>query len=646
MWDAIFPDLEPSPLRGRPADFEAAFEQARRLAGASGAVRTQFAALRNGGVDELRGGAASALVEVVGGVDHRLNELPPVFADLEHVFAVHADRLRELDGEVAQALARATSRWETQQARERRHADEDGVLASITAQLETLRRSAEPGVETLIDEVEQQWLRQRDNVTWWRTRAVEAGELLAASRTEYVRLAEAEVELIASTAAAIRSIDLADLADPTGLGALFEATLGVLFTAGGLLMNTLLDAAVETLADLARGILTIAELVLVESLRMLALALKAALYTLAGLVVLALVNLAMTAGLVALAAFAALPPHLKALVIAKVAALVSDLLRVPRDGDPGGTYEMTVEGVWPDAEEDGRAALVAALDLTADGAVVDADEFALVQLENGKYILVLPGVTDLTNPRPGLNPYNRTVRDVDQHALPSSTSTGMDDNLYAQMVAEAMRRQGIPPGSEIMIVGHSFGADTALDLAADPRFNGPGAYTVTHVAAAAYHSGPQLAQVPSGTEVLVLQNNKDAAVQVENAGYHPVGLLDSFDDALDRFIDRDPAGGFGELQQTGQHAAGLAGDAAGVRYGGRSPIADTQQPGIHQPRPDQVVSVFDGGSAGAGHAQSNYTDYLTTHTSTAVAGFEGSVGSSGYGAPGQIVTFDVSIPAG
>ena len=219
----------------------------------------------------------------------------------------------------------------------------------------------------------------------------------------------------------------------------------------------------------------------------------------------------------------------------------------------------------------------------------------------------------------------------------------MDDNLYAQMVAEAMRRHGVPPGSEVMIVGHSFGADTALDLAADPRFNGPGAYTVTHVAAAAYHSGPQLRHVPAGTDVLVLQNNNDVPVQVENFGYHPVGLVDSFDDALDRFIARDPSGGLAELRQTGHHAAGIVIDGAVVRAGG-SPIADTTQPDVYQPRPDQVVSVFDGGSAGAGHAQSNYTDYLTSHTSGPVAGFERSVGASGYGAPGQIVTFDVSIP--
>ncbi len=41
-----------------------------------------------------------------------------------------------------------------------------------------------------------------------------------------------------------------------------------------------------------------------------------------------------------------------------------------------------------------------------------------------------------------------------------------------------------------------------LDLAADPTFNSADRFVVTHVVAAAYHSGPQLRSVPGSTEVL------------------------------------------------------------------------------------------------------------------------------------------------
>ena len=68
------------------------------------------------------------------------------------------------------------------------------------------------------------------------------------------------------------------------------------------------------------------------------------------------------------------------------------------------------------------------------------------------------------------------------------------------MVWDALRAAGVPAGSSLMIVGHSFGADTALDLAADREFNG-GEYTVTHVVAAGYYSQPQLASVAAETSV-------------------------------------------------------------------------------------------------------------------------------------------------
>src|SRR5690606_36852352 len=134
------------------------------------------------------------------------------------------------------------------------------------------------------------------------------------------------------------------------------------------------------------------------------------------------------------------------------------------------------------------------------------------------------------------------------------------------------------------------------------------------------------------------QNNKDVAVQGENLVYDVVGGIDIFNDALDRFIDRDPAGGFTELGQTGRHATGLLLDGALLGTANLPPNADTLTPHVRQPTDDQVVSVFAGGTDGAGHAQSNYTYYLATHTSKPVAGFESSVSSAGYGGPGRILT--------
>lgn len=156
--------------------------------------------------------------------------------------------------------------------------------------------------------------------------------------------------------------------------------------------------------------------------------------------------------------------------------------------------------------------VVAALDATADETVLAHDEFGLVDHGGDRYTVVLPGVTDLSRPQQGWHPVHRSSRDFDMAALPSSRSSSVDDNPYARSVVRALPVVGVPVGADLLIVGHSFGADTALDLAADPAFTGR--YDVTHVVATGYFSQPQLPSVPPGTEVLVVQNNRDVVVHL------------------------------------------------------------------------------------------------------------------------------------
>lgn len=276
----------------------------------------------------------------------------------------------------------------------------------------------------------------------------------------------------------------------------------------------------------------------------------------------------------------------------------------PPSGDIGGTYTTRTSASGPEGPtpftvtgdgpvERGRNAVIRALEDTADGDQIRGDEFELVDHGNGSFTVVLPGVTDLSSPNAGLNPFNRSVRDTDYAASRSAASAAVEDNEYARMVREYIARN-VPPGSSLAIVGHSFGADTALDLAADPEFNGQ-QYTVSHVVAAAYHSEPQLAHVQDGTEVLVLQNNKDVPVMVEEIG-HASSIGETF-----------------------------------VRSG-----------------EDTIVREFDGGWQGAGHHQNNYIDYVGSLDEAAddaeVEEFFGSWGESGFGVDGQSIAVDVSVP--
>ena len=144
-----------------------------------------------------------------------------------------------------------------------------------------------------------------------------------------------------------------------------------------------------------------------------------------------------------------------------------------------------------------------------------------------RYTVVLPGVTDLSTPHAGWDPHHRSVRDLDQAAITSARYSGLTSNAYAQLVAEALNRHQIDDGAELVVVGHSFGADTAIDLATDPEFQRR--YHITQVVATGYNSAPQLLALPPGSRVehsagasnepappvLVVQNRRDLVVAAE-----------------------------------------------------------------------------------------------------------------------------------
>jgi len=242
--------------------------------------------------------------------------------------------------------------------------------------------------------------------------------------------------------------------------------------------------------------------------------------------------------------------------------------------------------------ERGRSAIVETLENTANSRQIQADEFEVIDHGNGKFTIVLPGVTDLSRPDAGLSEQHRSVRDTDVAAASSAANATIEDNLYAQMVREYIE-QNVPPGSDLAIVGHSFGADTAVDLASDPSFNGD-QYNVTHVVAAAYRSESQLPSVQDGTEVLVLQNNRDLPVLVEDLG-HVSSIEETF-----------PSTGDGV-----------------------------------------IVDEFWGGRQGAGHHQNNYIDHVETTNSAENEAFFDSFADAGYAdyeGDGNVTAVDVSVP--
>ena len=339
-------------------------------------------------------------------------------------------------------------------------------------------------------------------------------------------------------------------------------------------------------------------------------------------------------------------------------------------GDRGETGDREIrtpyDTVGSSPAERGRHVVARALADTGDARRVRPDEFGLVRLDNGRYLVVLPGVVDLSSVSIGWDARHRSVRDLDGAAFGSSRSTGATGNPYARAVWAALTSAQVPPGADIMIVGHSFGADTALDLTAEPEFNGPDGFHVTHVVAAGYHSTPQLRHVPEGTAVLVLQNHRDVPVIVEAIGGAGVTeVATSALGALAALAALDPVGAARHRARSLRHEARSLWSAAshvldraddlteiaiGAAIGDPRRVHDgaaalvTLEPGVRTPAPGQVVSVFDGAGTGWGHDQAHYVAHLDRVDDPAVVGFLESVDAAGYAAPGVALAIDVSVP--
>jgi hypothetical protein len=214
---------------------------------------------------------------------------------------------------------------------------------------------------------------------------------------------------------------------------------------------------------------------------------------------------------------------------------------------PTPTGEVT--GLRPNEfglPDDGRDGVLMAMQGLADDGRIARDEIEIRALDNGRYIVVLPGVTDLSDgvdqfvarvrrdgpfgaPQAGRDAIDAwvdndepTVRKM-RYAYEAARNDDTTVNEYSVATVEALEAAGVPTGAEVMIVGHSFGAYTAMDLAADERVNAahggdPVGYHVdiTHVIAAGAETDWRFDEIPSGTAALVLNNRFDGVYRAED----------------------------------------------------------------------------------------------------------------------------------
>ena len=119
------------------------------------------------------------------------------------------------------------------------------------------------------------------------------------------------------------------------------------------------------------------------------------------------------------------------------------------------------------------------------------------------YIVQIPGTQDWSTQR-GDNPVDLTTN----VALMAG-----DDTVMADLVADAMREAGIPPGAPVMLTGHSQGGITAMTMAADPDLRDE--FTITSVVTGGSPVGR--IDVPDDVSVLSLEHTQDVVPMLDGA---------------------------------------------------------------------------------------------------------------------------------
>lgn len=125
--------------------------------------------------------------------------------------------------------------------------------------------------------------------------------------------------------------------------------------------------------------------------------------------------------------------------------------------------------------------------------------------ENGhpSYVVTIPG-TETWNPLAGKN-----SQDVTGNII----TAGGGRSTMTEAVMLAIEKN-VPAGADVMLVGHSQGGMTAVDIAADPQFAAE--YEVTHVVT--YGSPVENTAVPPGTSFLNLQHGSDVVPMLDLNG--------------------------------------------------------------------------------------------------------------------------------
>lgn len=317
-------------------------------------------------------------------------------------------------------------------------------------------------------------------------------------------------------------------------------------------------------------------------------------------------------------------------------------------GDPGGTLETDPRLAWhtsgDSGSERGQNVMLQALEVMSNSNLIGPDEIGVIKLDNNNLIFIIPGVTDLSqyiewaqgdaDSPVGYNREHQSLRDTDQVAAGSAIERGVDGNPLAQLIEQFCDSNGVPPGTKIAVIGHSFGSDTAFDLAADAEFGGGpgggGRYSVTDVIGFGYDNDSQYADITTDAHVLGVQNSNDLVVKAERKLRPGIEIL----------------GGVGEIGDSD-----IADGFERVRNGLARRWINRGRTGVVAHDDHQTNVVFAGGDQGVGHHPNNYKTPIAFADPTSASPIDQAILSAannlavnGFTGSGTLHAIDVSKP--
>ncbi len=174
--------------------------------------------------------------------------------------------------------------------------------------------------------------------------------------------------------------------------------------------------------------------------------------------------------------------------------------------EPQGPGSATVAGVRPSWSATAPTSLADAMSRVSDLESQPKAEIAVQAITGAdgvrRYVIELPGIRSAASKR------------QPQDLLGAIDAMADDDTTYTRCVREAIDSAGVPVGAQVMLVGHSDGGIVAMDLAADPSFNGS-RVQVTHVVAAGAPISGKAVLPGSATRVLSVENVNDIVTHLD-----------------------------------------------------------------------------------------------------------------------------------